>query len=80
MQKFFISLFWESGEERIKIYSLKSRGGLWLSHAQPNQQLNLLMTTAKTIEAANSELNWRKKNSADRMKGKNFCSCQGELD
>jgi len=40
-----------AGGDRIKIYSLKSRGGIWLSHAQPNQRLNSLMTTAKTIES-----------------------------
>jgi hypothetical protein len=47
---YLLTLFWDSGGDRIKIYSLKSRGGIWLSHAQPNQRLNSLMTTAKTIE------------------------------
>ena len=36
----YLSLFRDSGGDRIKIYSLKSRGGIWLSHAQPNQRLN----------------------------------------
>jgi hypothetical protein len=36
-----IKLFWEYGGDRIKVYSLKSRGGIWLSHAQPIAGLSL---------------------------------------
>ena len=45
-----LSLFSDSGGDRIKKKSLKSRGGIWLSHVQHAKQSNLLMNTAKPIE------------------------------